>query len=86
MTIRTAPLPEGTRVKVVVSDLPQDPATRGRAGVVVSTSEYRDNAVGVLLDGDTQFRWFRPGELETTQDVPLIPPERYAAKQIKSLP
>ena len=25
-------------------------------------------------------------ELETTKDVPLMPPERYAAKQIKSLP
>lgn len=86
MTIRIAPLPEGTRVKVVAGDLPQDPATKGRSGVVVSTSEYRDNMVGVVLDGDTQFRWFRPAEIETTKDVPLIPPERYAAKQIKSLP
>lgn len=86
MSIRTAPLPEGTRVKVVRSDLPLDPATTDRAGVVVATTAYRDNAVGVLLDGESQMRWFRPGELETTKDVPLIPPERYAAKQIKSLP
>ena len=86
MSIRIAPLPEGTRVKVVRSDLPQDSAMEGRAGVVVATSEYRDNAVGVLLDGESQFRWFRPGELETTKDVPLMPAERYAAKQIKSLP
>ena len=86
MSIRIAPLPEGTRVKVIRGDLPQDPRTTDRAGVVVATSEYRDNAVGVLLDGETQFRWFRPAELETTKDVPLIPPERHAAKQIKSLP
>ena len=86
MSIRIAPLPEGTRVKVVRGDLPQDPATAGKPGVVVATSEYRDNAVGILLDGESQFRWFRPSELETTKDVPLIPPERLAAKQIKSLP
>lgn len=86
MSIRIAPLPEGTRVKVVRGDLPQDPATAGKQGVVVATSEYRDNAVGIILDGETQFRWFRPSELVTTKDVPLIPPERLAAKQIKSLP
>jgi hypothetical protein len=86
MAIRIAPLPEGTRVKVVQSDLPQDASMSGRSGVVVSTSEYRDNAIGVVLDGENQFRWFRPAELETTKDVPLIPAERYAAKQIKSLP
>jgi hypothetical protein len=73
-------------VKVVQSDLPQDASMSGRSGVVVSTSEYRDNAIGVELDGENQFRWFRPAELETTKDVPLIPAERYAAKQIKSLP
>jgi hypothetical protein len=86
MAIRIAPLPEGTRVKVVQSDLPQDASMSGRSGVVVSTSEYRDTAIGVVLDGENQFRWFRPAELETTKDVPLIPAERYAAKQIKSLP
>jgi hypothetical protein len=86
MSIRIAPLPEGTRVKVVRSDVPQEAAMAGRTGVVVATSEYRDNAVGVVLDGENQYRWFRPGELETTKDVPLIPPDRYAAKQIKSLP
>ena len=86
MSIRIAPLPEGTRVKVVRAALPQDPDTTGRAGVVVAASEYRDNAVGVQLDGETQLRWFRPAELEVTQDVPLIPAERQAAKQIKSLP
>ena len=86
MSIRIAPLPEGTRVKVVQRDLPQDPSTTGRSGVVVQTTEYRANAVGVILDGEAQFRWFRPAELETTQDVPLVPPERFAAKQIKALP
>jgi hypothetical protein len=86
MSIRIAPLPEGTRVKVVQADLPLDPRTTGRTGVVVATSEYRANAAGILLDGETQFRWFRPAELEITQDVALIPPERQAAKQIKSLP
>ena len=86
MSIRTAPLPEGTRVKVLRWDLPQDPSTTGQNGVVVASTEYRDNMVGVLLDGETRPRWFRPAELETTQDVPLIPAERLAAKQIKSLP
>jgi hypothetical protein len=86
MSIRIAPLPEGTRVKVVQREVPQDRATTGRTGVVVQTTEYRPNAVGVLLDGESSFRWFRPAELETTADVPLMPPERYAAKQIKSLP
>jgi hypothetical protein len=86
MSIRTAPLPEGTRVKVIPSNLPLDPSTVGRTGVVVATTEYRDNAAGVLLDGEAQFRWFRPSELETVKDVPLVPPERLAAKQIKSLP
>ncbi len=86
MSIRIAPLPEGTRVRVIQGDLPQDPAAMGREGVVVATSEYRSNAVGVLLDGESQSRWFRPAELETTKDVPLIPAERQAAKEIKSLP
>ena len=86
MAIRVAPLPEGTRVKVVRAEVPQDPTTTGRTGSVVAATEYRDNAVGVQLDGDPNIRWFRPAELEVTQDVPLIPAERQAAKQIKSLP
>ncbi|MEO5511596.1 MAG: hypothetical protein ABIV28_06150 [Longimicrobiales bacterium] len=86
MSIRIAPLPEGTRVKVVRGDLPQDPATTGREGVVVATTEYRANAIGVQLDGESQFRWFHPSEVQITKDVPLVPPERLAAKQIKSLP
>jgi hypothetical protein len=86
MSIRIAPLPEGTRVKIVQADLPLDPRVMGRIGAVVAATEYRSNAVGVLLDGDTQQRWFRPAELAITQNVPLLPPERVAAKQIKSLP
>jgi hypothetical protein len=85
MAIRIAPLPEGTRVRVVRSAVPQDPSASGRAGTVMAASEYRHNQVGVQLDGDTGVRFFLPDELEVTQALPL-PPERIAARELKSLP
>jgi hypothetical protein len=85
MTIPMAALPEGTRVKVKRGHLPQDPATLGRGGVVVSATEYRDEAVGVVLEGESAFRYFMPGELEVVEAVPL-PPERETAKQLRALP
>jgi hypothetical protein len=85
MAIRIAPLPEGARVRVVRADLPQDPVVTGRAGTVVSSSEYRHNQVGVLMDGEHAVRYFMPTELVVTSEPPP-PPEREQAKQRKPLP
>lgn len=85
MSIPLAVLPEGTRVKVRRSSLPQDPAVPGRTGVVVVASEYRDNAAGVVLDGESAVRYFTPGELEVVTQLPLAP-ERIAAKGKRALP
>jgi hypothetical protein len=85
MAIRIAPLPEGTRVRVVRGSVPQDPRSSGRSGTVVAASEYRHNQVGVLLDGEQAVRFFLPDELEVTEEPPP-PPERLAAKQRKALP
>jgi len=85
MTVPMAILPEGTRVKVRRGPLPQDPAVTGRTGFVVQASEYRDNALGVVLDGESATRWFTPGELEVVESIPL-PPEREQAKTRRALP
>jgi hypothetical protein len=85
MAIRIAVLPEGTRVKVQRSNLPQDAALIGRTGTVVIATEYRDNALGVVLDGEQTARWFTPGELEVVTEVAL-PPEREQAKRRPALP
>jgi hypothetical protein len=85
MSIPIAVLPEGTRVKVRRASLPQDPAVSGRAGVVVAASEYRDQALGVVLDGESITRYFTPGELEVVTVMPL-PPERESAKAKRALP
>jgi hypothetical protein len=85
MAIPIASLPEGTRVKVIRGHLPQDPTVLGRAGVVVSATEYRDQAVGVVLDGESALRYFSPGELEVVAELPL-PPERTSAKRLRALP
>ncbi|HSJ25503.1 MAG TPA: hypothetical protein VK929_12575 [Longimicrobiales bacterium] len=85
MAIPMAALPEGTRVKVRRSLTPQDPAVLGREGVVVAASEYRDQALGVVLDGESTLRYFTPGELEVVASVPL-PPERESAKKLRALP
>lgn len=85
MAIPMAILPEGTRVRVRRGALPQDPALLGRTGTVVAASEYRDNAVGVVLDGEQAERWFMPGELEVVTEVAL-PPERESAKRRPALP
>jgi hypothetical protein len=85
MAIPMAALPPGTRVKVRRGGLPQDPAVLGRSGSVISASEYRDEALGVVLDGESALRYFMPGELEVVTAVPL-PPERETAKQLRALP
>lgn len=85
MAIPIASLPEGTRIRVQRSHLPQDPAVVGRTGVVVSATEYRDEAVGVVLDGESALRYFTPGELVVVGEVPPAP-EREKAKQLRALP
>ena len=85
MSVPIALLPEGTRVRIRRASLPQDPAFTGRTGIVVAASEYRDNALGVVLDGDSVVRFFTPGELEVVSGLPA-PPERESAKQRRALP
>jgi hypothetical protein len=85
MAIPIASLPEGTRVRVQRAHLPQDPAVVGRTGVVVSATEYRDESVGVVLDGESLPRYFTPGEVEVVAVVPHAP-ERETAKQLRALP
>jgi hypothetical protein len=85
MAIPMAALPEGTRVKIRRAQAPQDPAVLGRTGMVVVASEYRDQALGVVLDGESGLRYFSPGELEVVTAVPL-PPERESAKLLRALP
>lgn len=85
MAIPIAVLPEGTRIRVRRGSMPQDPALTGRTGVVAAASEYRDNAAGVVLDGESTLRYFTPGELEVVAALAL-PPERESAKRLSALP
>jgi len=85
MAIRIAPLPEGARVEVVKAEWPQDPVVTGRAGTVVSASEYRHNQVGVLIDGEAVVRYFMRAELKLVAE-PLMLAERELAKERKPLP
>jgi hypothetical protein len=78
-------LPEGTRVRIRRSLLPQDPALTGRAGYVVRASEYASHMLAVVLDGELVPRHFSPGELEVAERLAL-PPERQLAKRLPALP
>ena len=86
MAIPFAPLPAGTRVKVQHAGRPLDGSLIGRTGIVVVSTDYRPDRLGVVLDGESQPRMFGPGELEVTDAVPLLPPEREAAKLLRALP
>lgn len=85
MTVPIAVLPEGTRVRIRRGAAPQDPAVTGRTGVVAGATEYRTQALGVVLDGESTTRWFTPGELEVVTQVAHAP-ERERAKQLRALP
>jgi hypothetical protein len=85
MSIEMARFPEGTRVRIRMSNLPQDPGVTGRTGTIVVASDYHANRLTVMLDGDEQERVFAPAELEVIEHVPL-PPEREKAKSRPALP
>lgn len=85
MAIEMARFPEGTRVRIRMSNLPQDPAVTGRTGIVVSASDYSTNRLAVQLDGEETERVFAPAELEAIEHIPL-PPEREKAKLRPALP
>jgi hypothetical protein len=85
MSVPIALLPEGTRIRVRRGGLPQDPAIVDRTGVVVVASEYRDQALGIVLDGESAVRYFTPGELEVVSQ-PALAPERESAKLRRALP
>jgi hypothetical protein len=85
MAIPIPLLPEGTRIRVRRSTLPQDPAVTGRQGVVVLASEYTPHMLAVVLDGESAARQFVPGELEVVERLEL-PPERQQAKRLRALP
>lgn len=85
MAIPFAPLEAGTRVRIRRGDMPLDPAVVGRTGIVTVSDVYRVSRLGVVLEGESEVRMFRRSELEVTNDLPL-PPERIAARQLRSLP
>ena len=85
MSIPIAPLPEGTRVRVKRWEVPQDPAVTGRTGTVVSASEYHPERLGVVLDAESEVRFFLTPELEAIE-LPALPPEREEAKSRRALP
>lgn len=85
MAIHIPPLPQGTRVRVRQSRIPQDPAVVGKLGTVMSVSEYRPHELGVVLDGEPRIRVFTRAELEVTDALPL-PPERIEARRKRALP
>lgn len=86
MAIQWVPISEGTRVRVKQTPaFPQDPDVIGKSGIVMSTSEYTAQSVGVALDGSNEVRHFNPAELEVTAE-PALPPDREAAKLRRALP
>jgi hypothetical protein len=85
MAITSAPISEGTRVRIRRGVFPLDPVAIGRTGTVVDASEYRSHSYGVVLDGDEDVRFFAPPELEVVQGLAL-PPEREEAKGRRALP
>lgn len=85
MAITSAPISEGTRVRIRRGVFPIDPVAIGRTGTVVDASEYRAHSYGVVLDGDEEVRFFAPPELEVMEEVALAP-EREEAKGRRALP
>lgn len=78
-------LPIGTRVQIQRASFPLDGAVEGRTGHVTDASEYRAHRYGVVLDGDTETRYFRPEEL-VALEAPALTPDRENAKRRRALP
>jgi hypothetical protein len=78
-------LPEGTRVRVRRSIVPQDPSLTGRTGVVIRASEYTPHMLTVALDEASRIEHFTPGELEVLE-ILALPLERESAKRRRALP
>jgi len=85
MAVEIPRVPEGTRVRVQQSSIPQEPGVAGRAGTVVVASEYQSKRLGVVLDGEERIRVFLTDELEIIEELPL-PPERQVARLRPALP
>lgn len=85
MAVIGALIQEGARVRVQRSDLPLDPAVIGRTGTIAEADVYQAHRYGVLLDGETEERYFTRAELEIIED-PGLPPERKAARALRALP
>ena len=85
MAIPYAALPEGTHVKIVQGQFPQDRALMGESGTVIAASEYQPERIGVVLDSESVPRFFALSELQVTSE-PALPPEREAAKTRRALP
>lgn len=79
MGIALPPFPQGTRVRVRRADLPLDPDLAGREGVVVHATPYEEERAGVLLDGETDARFFGAAELVEVER-PILDPARAAGR------
>jgi len=78
-------LPQGARVRVQRGTWPLEQGTEGRTGTVVDASEYRAHRYGVVLDGESNARVFRPEEL-VVEETPQLPPDSVDAKRRRALP
>jgi len=85
MGVTVPVIAQGARVEVQRGPFPTDPRLLGRSGRVVDASEYRAHKYGVVLDGESDARYFRPEELKVVE-APALPPEREAAKARRALP
>jgi len=73
MAIALPPFPQGTRIRVRRADFPMDPGLVGREGVVIHATPYEEARAGVLLDGETETRFFGAVELVEVERPPLDP-------------
>lgn len=79
MSIALPLFPQGTRVRVQRGALPIEPHLPGREGVVVHASPYEEARAGVLLDGESDVRYFGAEELAEVER-PALHPGREAAR------
>ncbi|MEJ2187062.1 MAG: hypothetical protein P8Z36_14190 [Gemmatimonadota bacterium] len=73
-------LQQGTRVKIRRAEMPLESGVVGRTGMVVDSDPYRPNRYGVILNGETQVRYFAPQELEHAEQA-LVEPDQSSARK-----